>query len=108
MAALLREQSLEGERVLFLGPGVLIASKSEPGAWHSVEDGRCDCDSFTYRHTCRHLAVAQLAAELDRCQSVAVEAVAPATCPKCDRALKPGRSGVCATCLLTLPECPPR
>jgi hypothetical protein len=69
----LREQSIDGERVLFLGPSVLIASKSCPGTWHVVESGACTCDGYRYRRTCRHLAVAELAAELDRCHSTPVE-----------------------------------
>jgi hypothetical protein len=75
MVALLREHKIDTERVINLDLAVLIASKSAAGAWHAIEGGRCDRAGFRYRHTYRHLALAQLAAELDRCQSVAVEAV---------------------------------
>lgn len=55
---MLSEQTVNGERVLNLGRGlVLVASQSTPGTWHEVdtERGRCDCAGFGWRHTCRHL-----------------------------------------------------
>jgi hypothetical protein len=80
VAAIIREQIIDGERVLSLGPSVLVASKSCPGAWHVVEHGACTCPGFTYRRTCRHLAVAALAAELDRCHATPAAVADDASC----------------------------
>lgn len=56
-----------GEVVIFLGPDSLVAAKSRPGHYYIVTDGaRCTCEGFTHRQTCRHLAAAREAAELDR------------------------------------------
>jgi hypothetical protein len=33
MAVAIREQVINSERVIFLGPGALVASKSAPGTW---------------------------------------------------------------------------
>jgi hypothetical protein len=71
----IKEQVVDGETVIYLGPSVLVKSKSEPGTWYSVENGRCSCKGFTYRRSCRHLAVAALATEIARRDSVAIEAV---------------------------------
>jgi len=54
----LTEQTINGERVLVLADVTLVASCSEPGTWHHVQGGRCDCKGFTYRGKCRHLGVA--------------------------------------------------
>jgi hypothetical protein len=106
MAAVIRQQQIDGETVLYFGPAALVASKSEPGAWHSVEDGRCTCDGYTYRGTCRHLAVAARAAELDRVNAVAVEAVSapapgPLACSRCGTTKRRllTQEALCSPCL---------
>jgi hypothetical protein len=62
MAAVIREQTINGETVLDLGTVQLVASKSQPGAWYELRAGRCTCAGFQHRGTCRHLAVAHPAA----------------------------------------------
>jgi hypothetical protein len=106
MAAVIRQQQIDGETVLYLGPAALVASKSEPGAWYSVEDGKCSCKGFQYRGACRHLAVAALAAELDRGHAVPVEAVsAPApgslACSRCGTTKRRllTQEALCSPCL---------
>lgn len=71
----LEQRDISGEQVIFIGPAALVASKSNPGRWFIVEDGRCTCPGYTYRGTCRHLAPALEAAELDR-QSAAPAVIA--------------------------------
>jgi hypothetical protein len=106
----LREQTIDGERILHVGPAVLVASGSQPGAWYVVEEGRCTCPSFSYRGHCRHLAPAHLAAELDRAQAAPIATVVPAstegkgTGPACSRCGTTGRrlltmEMVCSSCL---------
>lgn len=51
------------EEAIYLGPAVLIRSSSEKDGWYSVEEGRCTCPGFRFRGTCRHLRVAELAAQ---------------------------------------------
>ena len=112
MAAALREQTIDSERVIYLGPCVLIASKSDPGAWHVIEDGRCTCKGFEIHGRCRHVPVAALAMELDRLTAAPIVVSAdfdpdtndPPTCPKCCLPSMAGRPGRCSTCLLRLPE----
>jgi hypothetical protein len=73
MAVAIKEQQIDGETVIFLGPAVLVKSKSQSDTWYSVEAGRCTCPGFQYRKTCRHLGPAALAAELHRCNQPPVE-----------------------------------
>jgi len=58
--------TIDGDTAIYLGPAVLVSSKSEPGRWYSVQDGACHCKGYFYRGTCRHLSVAAKAVELDR------------------------------------------
>jgi hypothetical protein len=110
MPAVIREQTIAGERVLHLGPTILVASGSQPGAWYAIEDGRCTCPGFSYRQTCRHLGPARLAAELDRANAVPVAAVAQElTAPACSRCGATKRrlltqEMVCSPCLETEQE----
>lgn len=54
------------ESAIFVGPGVLVASKSNPGEWHTVLNSECSCVGFKHRGRCRHLIVAVEAQERDR------------------------------------------
>lgn len=56
--SMVREESAGGERFVRVGATLLVASKSEAGTWHRIEDGRCDCRGFQYRGACRHLVAA--------------------------------------------------
>ena len=101
MTAPIHELLIDGERVLYVGPTTLIASQSEPGGWHVIESDTCTCDGFKWRGSCRHIRVAQLAAEYDRANAVPVVAVAPTPppCPACGKrpALAPfGQCGACS------------
>ncbi len=45
-------------RVRRLGPGrYLVESASRPGTGHPVTVDRCNCPGFSYRGTCRHVAL---------------------------------------------------
>ena len=45
-------------RVRRLGPGhYLVESASKPGTGHPVTLDRCNCPGFSYRGTCRHIAL---------------------------------------------------
>jgi hypothetical protein len=47
------------ETIIGIAAGVaLVASKSEPGRWHTVRPGACSCKGFLHRAKCRHIAVA--------------------------------------------------
>jgi hypothetical protein len=48
---------LHGELVCRVADRVWVASKTTTGIWYDVTDGRCQCPGFSYRGTCRHLAV---------------------------------------------------
>jgi hypothetical protein len=61
-----------GDLVIQGRNGALVSSKSQPGGWHVVKGGRCDCRGYAYRGSCRHLtAVAELASR----QAVAIAEV---------------------------------
>lgn len=63
-----------GEYVtVFVGPAVLVSSKSKSGEFHTVLGGSCSCVGFQYRGTCSHLAVAIEAQERDRESARSVE-----------------------------------
>jgi hypothetical protein len=92
MAAVIKQQEIDGEQALNLGFAVLVASKSEPGAWYEVRDGRCTCKGYQYRGKCRHLAVA-------------AQALQEPELPRCKRCGQPSaqlRAGLCPTCLVSL------
>jgi len=56
------KQVAVGEDQVILGKnGSLVSSKSQPGGWHIVKDGACDCKGFEYRGKCRHLAAVEQA-----------------------------------------------
>lgn len=84
MAATITERQIGTERAIDLGFAVLVASKSEPGAWHQVGTATCDCKGFQHRRTCRHLAVAEQAqmAGIEDAQPVRPEDLVP-TGPAC-------------------------
>lgn len=45
-------------RVRRLGPGLyLVESQTRPGVGHPVTLDRCNCPGFSYRGTCRHIAL---------------------------------------------------
>ncbi len=45
-------------RVRRLGPGrYLVESQTRPGVGHPVTLDRCNCPGFSYRGTCRHIAL---------------------------------------------------
>jgi hypothetical protein len=55
------ESTTHGERILTVGTTTLIASKSQPGGWHTVTTTTCTCPSFAYRSRCRHIVAVQQA-----------------------------------------------
>jgi hypothetical protein len=63
---MVRQCEVNGDAVIVAGNGYLVASASMPSWWHVCkpvgERMVCDCKSYEYRGTCRHLrAVAALA-----------------------------------------------
>ena len=55
-----RAQHIGAETILVLDAQLaLVASATEPDAWHVVDHGRCTCPAFRYRESCRHLAIAR-------------------------------------------------
>ena len=57
---MLREVMVRGERILYdpqtPGHNVHVASRSETGRWHHVDDETgCECAGFRNRHACRHI-----------------------------------------------------
>jgi hypothetical protein len=55
MNKMVKQIEVNGEKIIAGGNGALVASKSEPGGWHVVQRGRCDCKGYQYRGQCRHL-----------------------------------------------------
>jgi len=55
-------------RVRRLGPGrYLVESQSKPGTGHPVTTDYCPCKGFSYRKTCKHVALVQaLAPAMER------------------------------------------
>jgi hypothetical protein len=72
---MIHEQTIDGLRVLYLGPSALVASEREPGGWYAVDPVTgCTCPDHVHRERiCKHMRVVELAAELDRMHSVPVE-----------------------------------
>jgi hypothetical protein len=73
---------------------VYVASRSRKGLWHTVKDGRCDCQGFRHRGTCRHIELA-----------VGLQGEQPAakgTCRTCGRAWDVAAldHGACPICYL--------
>ena len=56
---MVKQVEVNGDQVIVGGNGALVASKSEPGGWHVVRNGGCDCEGYQYRGRCRHIAAAQ-------------------------------------------------
>lgn len=57
---------VDGELTIPLVGQTLVASASTPNAWHVVTHNACDCPSFTFRGTCRHLGLATEAQRMAR------------------------------------------
>lgn len=57
---------------IFLGPECLVESECKPGVWYVVNGSTCSCPSGVYRGTCKHVAVAETAAQIDEREAVAV------------------------------------
>lgn len=59
---------------IYLGPDCLVESETTPGTWYVVDSvGRCSCPSYTFRGHCKHTAVAETAAEIERREAVPVQ-----------------------------------
>lgn len=52
---MVRQLKWNDEQIIIGGNGALVASKSEPNAWHVVKSGHCDCKGYAYRGHCRHV-----------------------------------------------------
>lgn len=76
---------IEEDVVIFVGPQVLVSSKSRHGDYHSVQDGRCSCLGFEHYGRCRHLGLAAQAQERDR-----LSALPLCVAPGCQRPAKVG------------------
>ena len=45
---MVKQVEVQGEQIIFGGNAALVASKSEPGYWHIVKNGTCDCKGYEY------------------------------------------------------------
>lgn len=61
MAQAIHEEPVQIDQLRRLDSAWLVPSKSMPGTFHRVADGRCSCKSYKYRRTCSHLKLVQLA-----------------------------------------------
>jgi len=70
-------------RVRRLGPGhYLVESASKPGTGHPVTVDHCPCKGFSYRGTCRHVALVQaIAPRMDAWYAQATTPAAPVEAP---------------------------
>lgn len=48
------------------GTGALVSSKTTVGGWHVIKSGACDCEGFTHRGKCSHLAAVKAACVQER------------------------------------------
>lgn len=66
---MVKQFEANGEQVILgrrCGDLALVASKSQPGYWHNVKGGECDCQGFAYRKACRHIKAVEAAREQRR------------------------------------------
>jgi hypothetical protein len=57
---MVQQVAVRDEQVILGGrDGALVASHSQPGVWHVVRSGACDCLGYQHRQTCRHIGAAQ-------------------------------------------------
>jgi hypothetical protein len=69
----LKTRQIGAMRAIYLGPSCLVESECKAGTWYVVEDGRCTCPSGVYRGKCKHVAVAETAAQIEERESVPVQ-----------------------------------
>ena len=97
MTATLTETQVGADRVLVTGTQTLVASASQPGAWHDVTHDTCDCKAYQFRGHCRHLDAARLLEEQRRVR-------AACTCTRCGRITNKLYGGKCAGCISSLDD----
>ena len=62
---MVQQIQVKGEQIILGSRGALVASQSQPGGWHVVRDGQCDCRGFQYRGRCRHVTAVAAAQQPD-------------------------------------------
>lgn len=62
----LKTRQIGTMNAIFLGPEVLVESECKPGTWYIVSDGKCTCPGHVYHGHCKHTAIAETAAMIDR------------------------------------------
>ena len=113
-SAAIPQRTVLGDETIALGDVVLVASRSHPGFWYPVQDGRCVCEGFRFRHTCRHLEVARLAAHPEPATNtpshsgsagISASSASPALCSRCHkRPVNPRFAPFCMVCACVLPD----